>query len=85
MVSLYSTPAATETGFGPFLSVYLTQLRWSQEDVGLALSIGTIAGLVAQLPAGALVDGIHAKRLAAAGALLVTIAGIAVCTPAWRG
>jgi MFS family permease len=64
--------AAMETGFGPFLSVYLTQLGWSQKDVGVTLSIGTIAGLVAQLPAGALVDGLHAKRLAAAGALLVT-------------
>src|SRR5215469_4764735 len=56
--------AAAQTGFGPFFSVYLTEMGWSQVDIGLALSIGTASVLVFQLPAGALVDAIHQKRIA---------------------
>ncbi len=67
-----------ETGFGPFLSVYLTLLGWDQGRVGFALSIGTVAGLLAQLPAGALVDAVHAKRLAAMGALALTALSAAI-------
>jgi MFS family permease len=62
--------AAVQTGFGPFISVYLTQLGWPQTDVGFALSIGTAAALIAQLPGGALVDAVHFKRKVAALALL---------------
>lgn len=56
--------AAVQTGFGPFFSVYLTERGWSQVDIGVALSIGTAAVLILQLPAGALVDAIHRKRFA---------------------
>jgi MFS family permease len=56
--------AAVQTGFGPFLSVYLAEQGWSLSDIGFALSVGTISVLVLQLPSGALVDHIHQKRLA---------------------
>ncbi len=62
--------AAVQAGFGPFIAVWLTQSGWSLTDLGLALSIGTLAALIGQLPGGMLVDQIHAKRLAAAGALV---------------
>jgi MFS family permease len=62
--------AAVQAGFGPFIAVWLTQSGWSLTDLGLALSIGTLAALVGQLPGGMLVDQIYRKRIAAAGALI---------------
>src|SRR5499427_4000804 len=58
-----------QTGFGPFISVYLTSAGWTQGAIGAALSAGTIAGMASQVPAGALVDAMRSKRLAAAGAI----------------
>ena len=61
--------AAVQTGFGPFLPVYLTQSGWTQGEVGLALSLGAITSVASQVPAGFLVDHIHRKRLVAAASL----------------
>jgi MFS family permease len=63
-----------QTGFGPFVSVYLTGAGWTQGAIGAALSAGTIASMASQVPAGALVDGVRSKRMVAAAA----IAAIAV-------
>ena len=60
--------ANVQTGFGPFIAVYLTSEAWTQGQIGTALSIGTIAGMVSQLPGGAVVDWLHNKRLAALAA-----------------
>jgi MFS family permease len=75
--------AAVQTGFGPFFSVYLTEQGWSQGDIGFALSVGTGAVLISQLPAGMLVDQIHHKRLAnGIGLLLVGASALVlVMTP----
>lgn len=62
--------AAVQAGFGPFIAVWLTQNGWSLTALGLALSIGTLAALLGQLPGGMLVDQIYAKRPLAAGALI---------------
>src|ERR1700687_694232 len=60
--------ADVQTGVGPFLAIYLAGYGWNEERVGLALTVGGIAGIVAQTPAGALVDQVHRKRtLIAAG------------------
>ncbi|MGB6316973.1 MAG: MFS transporter, partial [Pseudolabrys sp.] len=48
--------ADIQTGWGPFVAVYLTSAAWTQLDIGLILTIGTITGLALQIPAGALVD-----------------------------
>src|SRR5471032_1700396 len=64
--------ADVQTGVGPFLAIYLAGYAWDEERVGLALSVGGIAGILAQTPAGALVDQAHRKRTligAAVGAL----------------
>jgi len=62
--------ADVQTGVGPFLAIYLAKQGWNEELVGTALSIGGIAGIIAQTPAGALVDGARSKRaLVAAGIL----------------
>src|SRR6516165_346484 len=58
-----------QTGFGPFISVYLTSAGWTQGAIGAALSTGTIAGMASQVPAGALVDATRSKHLAAAAAI----------------
>src|SRR5215472_10034749 len=61
-----------QTGFGPFISVYLTSAGWTQSAIGAALSTGTIAAMASQVPAGALVDAMRSKRMAA-GAAIATI------------
>ena len=33
--------ANTQTGFGPFIAVYLTTEAWTQVEIGEALSLGT--------------------------------------------
>jgi len=60
--------ADVQTGVGPFLAIYLAGYGWNEERVGVALTVGGIAGILAQTPAGALVDQVHRKRtLIAAG------------------
>ncbi len=51
------------TGFGPFVTVYLTANGWLPRDIGLVLSVGTIAAVGAQVPAGLLVDAVTQRRL----------------------
>src|SRR5271167_1287489 len=53
--------ANIQTGFGPFIAVYLTTQGWTQTAIGLALSAGTIVAMASQLPAGALVDAARSK------------------------
>ena len=50
-----------QTGFGPFIAVYLTTRGWTETSIGLALSLGTVAAMASQIPAGALVDAIRHK------------------------
>jgi MFS family permease len=64
--------ADIQTGFGPFLAIYLTTQKWNQADIGLVLAAGSIAGLVSQLPGGWLVDMAPSKRKAA----MLAVAGI---------
>ncbi|HEY1981090.1 MAG TPA: MFS transporter [Xanthobacteraceae bacterium] len=61
--------ADVQTGFGPFVSVYLTTQRWTQVDIGLVLSAAGFVSLIGQMPGGALVDAAKSERL---------VAGIAV-------
>jgi MFS family permease len=57
--------ADAQTGFGPFVAVYLTANKWTQVEIGFALTLGTMTALISQLPAGALVDSVRRKRLIA--------------------
>ena len=66
--------ADVQTGFGPFVAVYLTVHKWPQTEVGLALSLGTIVALAGQIPGGVLVDAARNKRLAAGVGLLGVMA-----------
>jgi len=63
--------ANIQTGFGPFIAVYLSGQSWTQTSIGLALSIGTVSSMASQVPAGALVDAIQNKSRVAAFSVLV--------------
>jgi len=52
-----------QTGFGPFVSVFLTTQKWTQVDIGLVLSAAGIVSLIGQMPGGALVDAARSERL----------------------
>jgi MFS family permease len=58
--------ANIQTGFGPFIAVYLASQSWTQTSIGFALSIGTVAAMASQVPAGALVDAMPNKTRVAA-------------------
>ncbi len=61
--------ADVQTGFGAFVSVYLTTQKWTQTDIGLVLTVGAIVGLVGQIPGGAIVDAARSERWVAAVAV----------------
>ncbi|QDM15099.1 MFS transporter [Tardiphaga sp. vice352] len=62
--------ADVQTGFGPFIAVYLTTQKWTQVEIGFVLSIGGIVGLLGQMPGGAIVDAARSTRLVAGAAVL---------------
>jgi MFS family permease len=74
--------ADVQTGFGPFIAVYLTTEKWTQAEIGLVLSIGSIVGLIGQMPGGAIIDAARSERLVAALAI-VTIGCAALAYAAW--
>lgn len=61
--------ANVQTGFGPFIASYLASEKWTQGEIGIALSVGTVTAMVSQLPAGAVVDALRNKQRAAAAAI----------------
>jgi MFS family permease len=67
--------ADVQTGVGPFLAIYLAAYAWDEERIGLALSVGGIAGILAQTPAGALVDQVRRKRTIVAVAVAALALG----------
>jgi MFS family permease len=61
--------ANVQTGFGPFIAVYLTEQKWTQVEIGIVLTVASMASLFGQVPGGALVDAARSKRLVAAFAV----------------
>ena len=57
--------ADVQTGFGPFVSVYLTAQHWAQVDIGLVLSVAGFVTLIGQIPGGAVVDAARSERFVA--------------------
>jgi predicted MFS family arabinose efflux permease len=74
--------ADVQTGFGPFIAVYLTTQKWTQGQIGLVLSIGGIVGLIGQMPGGAIVDAARSERLVA-GFAVAAIGCSALAYAAW--
>lgn len=71
--------ADVQTGFGPFIAVYLTAQKWTQVEIGFVLSIGGIVGLLGQMPGGAIVDAARSERVVAGFA----VAAIGMCALAY--
>src|SRR6202042_197228 len=67
---LFFFVADLQTGFGPFIAVYLTAHSWTQAQLGIALGVASVSGMLAQVPAGLVVDMLRGKALAAAVALV---------------
>jgi MFS family permease len=73
--------AGALSGFGPYVAAFLAEQKWSQQDIGFVLTAAGFAGLLSQLPGGALLDAIQSKRIAvalgavmvAAGALIIAV------------
>jgi MFS family permease len=57
--------ADIQTGFGPFVAIYLTAHQWAQFDIGLVLTAGGLVAVAGQMPGGALVDAVRSARLLA--------------------
>ena len=73
--------AGALSGFGPYVAAFLAAQKWTQQDIGFVLTAAGFAGLLSQLPGGALLDAIRSKRIAvalgaamvAAGALIIAV------------
>jgi predicted MFS family arabinose efflux permease len=71
--------ADVQTGVGPFLAIYLAGYGWNEQRVGIALTVGGIAGILTQTPAGALVDWLRSKRaLIAAGVVALAVGALLI-------
>jgi predicted MFS family arabinose efflux permease len=71
--------ADVQTGVGPFLAIHLAGFKWNEESIGLALTVGGIAGILMQTPAGALVDRLRSKRaLIAAGIVALAVGALLI-------
>jgi MFS family permease len=74
--------ADVQTGFGPFIAVYLTSQKWTQIDIGLLLTVSGLVSLLGQMPGGAAVDAARSERLVA-GLALAAISGSALAYATW--
>jgi hypothetical protein len=55
--------ADVRDGLGPYLAVYLlTEQKWDEAHIGIVMSVATVAGILAQTPAGALVCRVTIRR-----------------------
>jgi MFS family permease len=79
--------ADVQGGIGPFLAVFLTSSQhWNAGQAGLVLTIGGVTTVLARPLAGALVDGLSAKRgliAVAAGAVVVAAVAMALLPRFW--
>ncbi|MBE9607433.1 MFS transporter [Acetobacteraceae bacterium H6797] len=66
--------ADVQTGFGPFVAIYLAAQGWDDGRIGLALSVGAMTMVLGRVPAGVLADATRHKRLLALLALIAIAA-----------
>src|ERR1700739_606938 len=69
--------ADVQTAFGAFVAFYLARLGWTERNVGIVLTVGGLAGVLSQLPGGALADAVPWKSgLTAIGIVAIGIAAL---------
>jgi MFS family permease len=81
LAALNFSIADVQNGMGPYMALFLqSSARWGSTEIGLALAFGNIAQVLAQTPAGVIVDRLRQKRaLIAIG--IVMIATACIVTP----
>ncbi|MBJ7337593.1 MAG: MFS transporter [Mycolicibacterium sp.] len=76
--------ADVRDGLGPYLAIYLIAVRgpshgWDEATVGSVITIAGIVGLLAQTPAGSLIDRARNRRaIVIVAALAVTVSSVAL-------
>ncbi|MTI44304.1 putative MFS family arabinose efflux permease [Roseibium hamelinense] len=75
-------------GLGPYLAIYLlSAYHWKPGGIGMALAVGSIATVIVQTPAGAIIDATRKKKLILAiCAVLIGISSVAIVAsddPVW--
>ena len=71
--------ADVRDGLGPFLGIFLIGRGWDTATIGLVMTVGGIAGMLATTPLGALADATKAKRfMIGFCAALVIFASLAI-------
>ena len=65
--------ANLQQAFGGFIAVYLTGEHWTQGQIGLVLTVGTVTAMASQVPAGLAVDLLRNKHLAAAASIVAIV------------
>ncbi len=70
--------ADVQTGVGPFVAIVLASQGLSARAIGVALTFGSLAGVLSQVPIGAWVDATRHKRALLGGAILATAAAAIV-------
>ena len=71
--------AGALSGFGPYVAAFLAEQKWTQQDIGYVLTAAGLAGLLSQLPGGALLDAIRSKRITVAlGAAMVGVGALII-------
>jgi len=71
--------AAMLAGFGPYVAVYLAEQKWTQDNIGFVLTASGLAGLLALMPGGELLDTVRSKRaLVALGASMVAVTALVI-------
>jgi MFS family permease len=67
------------TGVVPFLAVYLAGYGWNVQNVGIALTVGGVAGILCQTPMGMLIDRLSSKReLFTLGVIALTVGALLI-------
>ncbi len=74
--------AAAQSGFGPYVASFLVARNWTPQNIGFVLTAAAVAGLLSQMPAGAVLDTIRSKGLAMMLAAVI-IAGAALVIALW--
>jgi MFS family permease len=68
--------ADVQNGMGPYVTLFLgTSAHWNPAQIGTAMAAGNIAQVVAQTPAGVLIDRLrHKRELILGGILTIAVA-----------
>ena len=79
LIALNFCIADVQNGMGPYMALFLqSAVNWGPAQIGTALAAGNLAQVIAQTPAGALIDRLRQKRaLLSVGIVMIAAACLA--------